>query len=161
MISIGSYQEAMNVKDDKNYTIINLSGTPIHGDATSFNIPMKDQLLEIKKIMPSIITTINLINCNKTSYIFINCNKGINRSPLILASYLIINYGYKAPEAIKYVKNINYKKGRPTLTNVQYVNTLYYIDYIFTENHKQMYKQIDYIPNAEIISSSGSFTPPM
>lgn len=158
MILIGCVSESSNYINKHNISIINLSGTVLKGD-NIHHIQIKDKILsqhEIEDIVIIIFHIIKLIDALLLSNycVLIICKQGINRSSLILASYILITYGGTPWSVITYVKRINYEHGRSALTNMSFNRILYIIWYMLTKNkdipNYIKYKEIKSLPNSLI-----------
>ncbi len=140
-VEFGSLDEAKVKCNDT--TIINLSGTPLDG-YNIVNVPIADKIV-LDDIFDLIITVIGVSHYIRDCFtrghnVFINCNKGINRSSLVYVISLLLIYDVDPAFAINRAKNINYSKNRPTLTNSSFHVLIYIIHRMIVGRSKLIYE---------------------
>ncbi len=123
--------------------IINASGEPIptFNSIKCIDILMSDKILS-KREMYEILTLVifiskyinSLVNIRKN--VLVICQMGINRSPLLVGSYLLLYTDIDLDECIMLLRKKNNYQGRGALTNISFRIILFVIYYwIFKHTH--------------------------
>ena len=124
------------------YYIINLSHSYLSGDNV-VNFPLNDHIMENNETYEKYITYImHLItltfNYSLTHKVIICCRKGINRSALIAAAYLILCHSMAPNNAISHLRVKNRLNGKVCLTNTSFVHLLGSLPHTYTNSAEEI-----------------------